>query len=601
MKKRVLSIIVSCLMVVCNMNFVFAADTSTKQITIVHTNDTHSRILDTDGGFGFAKISTIIKQQKQKNPNTLVLDAGDTLHGMPIVNVSRGENAIKILDAVGYDFMTLGNHDFNYGYQRTLELGQNSKVKMLNANIVDESGKNIFTPYEIVEKDGIKIAIFGLATPETAYKTSPKNVEGLTFKDPIEVSKDMVEQLKDKADIVIALAHVGLDESSVITSKKIAESVEGIDIIIDGHSHTQLPEGLLVNDTLIAQTGEYDKNLGIVNIELEDGKITKKEATLLSAETSESVELDSSIVGVIEDIQKQNEPIFSEVVAKTDIDLDGEREHVRRQETNLGNLSADAARVATGADIAFVNGGGIRTSIPAGDITKGKIAELFPFGNTIHVKKITGSDLVKVLENSVSGYPETQGAFLQVSGVTFSFEESKEAGTRVTDVMVGGNNLDESAEYTVAINDFMAIGGDGYDVFKNYTTIAEFGTYEEIFANYLKENGTQGCEVSGRINVISQSSSEPIAEAEVAPIPEAVAEAEVVPAVEVAPASVLVAEEEKSTPNNSNVYIVKAGDNLTKIAKIYGITWRDISNVNNLSNPNLIFPGQELKIPDKAA
>ncbi len=585
MKRRILSIIVSCLIVLCNMNFAFADDKPVKSLTIIHTNDTHSRLLDTDGGFGFAKISTIINMIKQqKTPNVLVLDAGDTLHGMPIVNISKGENAIKVLDAVGYNFMTLGNHDFNYGYERVLELEKSAKVKMLNANIVDESGANIFTPYEIVEKDGIKIGIFGLATPETAYKTSPKNVEGLTFKDPIEVSKDMVEQLKDKTDIIIALAHIGLDESSVVTSKKIAESVDGIDIIVDGHSHTQLPEGLLVNDTLIVQTGEYDKNLGIVDIEFTNGNITKKEAKLMSSEDSGDIEKDSNIVKVIEDIQKQNEPIFSEVIAKTDIDLDGERENVRTKETNLGNLSSDAVRVATGADVAFVNGGGIRASIPAGDITKGKIAEVFPFGNTIHLKKITGSDLIKVLENSVSGYPATQGAFLQVSGLTFSFEEGKEAGSKVTDVTVGGNPLDKSAEYTVAINDFMAIGGDGYDVFKNYTTIAEFGTYEEIFNNYLAENGTKGCEVSGRIKVIPQNNENPQVIENLPPkLPQIVE----LPAIK--------------NSESSNVYIVKSGDNLTKIAKIYGITWRDIANANQLQNPNLIFPGQKLNIPNKAA
>lgn len=595
MEKRVLSAIVSFLLVFCNMNFVFADDKPVKSLTIIHTNDTHSRLLDTDGGFGFAKISTIINMIKQqKNPNTLVLDAGDTLHGMPIVNISRGENAIKVLDAVGYDFMTLGNHDFNYGYQRVLELEKSAKVKMLNANIVDANGVNIFTPYEIVEKDGIKIGIFGLATPETAYKTSPKNVEGLTFEDPIEISKDMVEQLEDKTDIIIALAHIGLDESSVVTSKKIAESVDGIDIIVDGHSHTQLPEGLLVNNTLIVQTGEYDKNLGIVDIEFTNGNITKKEAKLMSSEDYGSIEKDSKIVKVIEDIQKQNEPIFSEVVAKTDIDLDGERENVRTKETNLGNLSADAVRVATGADVAFVNGGGIRASIPAGDITKGKIAEVFPFGNTIHLKKITGSDLVKVLENSVSGYPATQGAFLQVSGLTFSFEESKEAGNRVTDVKVNGNNLDETSEYTVAINDFMAIGGDGYDILKNYKTIAEFGTYEEIFNNYLAENGTEGCEVSGRIKVIPQDNENPQA---IENLPLLLTKEEV-------PQSKLPQIVEAPTVENSessNVYIVKVGDNLTKIAKIYGLTWRDIANSNQLQNPNLIFPGQKLNIPNKAA
>lgn len=592
MKKSSISIVMAILMLVFNCNFIFAANlnlSNTKKITIVHTNDTHSRVVDTDENFGFSKISTVVKQLKAENPNVLVLDAGDTLHGMPIVNVSKGQNAIKILDAVGYDFMTLGNHDFNYGYKRLLELKDNSKVKMLDANVLDADGNYLFTPYEIINMDDTKVAIFGLSTPETAYKTSPANVEGITFADPIEVSKKMVAELKDKSDIIIALTHIGLDESSVITSNQLAENVDGIDIIIDGHSHTILEQGKTVNDTLIAQTGEYDKNLGIVNIEIANNKIVKKEASLMSAKDSTDIEKDEAVENVINDIQKENEVVFSEVVTKTDIYLDGERENVRRQETNLGNLSADAVRDATSADIAFVNGGGIRTSIEAGDITKGKIAELFPFGNTIKVKKINGEGLIKVLENSVKGYPATQGAFLQVSGLKFSFDESKPEGNRVTDVQILNSEqnyvpIDKASDYTVAINDFMAIGGDDYDMFINCPIVGEFGTYEEIFANYLDKNGTKGCEVSGRINVVSQTQIQPAITSK----PE-IEQQNTQPAAQLEVA-------ENTISSEIVAYKVKSGDNLTKIAAQYGTTWRKIADTNKLSNPNLIFPDQILNI-----
>ena len=164
--KRVLSLVLVVLLILSSFSFAFGQDAETVKITIIHTNDTHSRLEGSDSVIGFAKIATLIKEAKEANPNTLVLDAGDTLHGMPIVNISKGENAIKVLEAAGYNYMTLGNHDFNYGQERLLELKDMSKVGMLSANIVDENGDYLFTPYAIEEVGGVKVGIFGRSTPD---------------------------------------------------------------------------------------------------------------------------------------------------------------------------------------------------------------------------------------------------------------------------------------------------------------------------------------------------------------------------------------------------------------------------------------------------
>ena len=581
MKKKVLSLTLVALLILSSFSFAFAEDAEITKITIIHTNDTHARLEGSASEIGFAKIATLVKEAKIANPNTLVLDAGDTLHGMPIVNISKGENAIKVLEAVGYDYMTLGNHDFNYGQGRLLELKDMSKVGMLSANILNEKGEYVFTPYVIKEVGGVKIGIFGLTTPETAYKTSPTNVEGLTFADSIEVSKKMVEELKDKTDVIIALAHIGLDESSVVTSKAIAEAVEGIDVIIDGHSHTLLETGNLVNNTntLIAQTGNYDQNLGYVNIEVRNGEVVNKTAELLKAEAAANTVADPDLTKLIDEIKVANQPVFDKVVAKTDIYLDGVRENVRTKETNLGNLSADAVRAAAGADVGLVNGGNIRVDIQPGDITFGKVAELFPFGNTVQVKKITGEDLLAVLELSVSGYPAAQGGFMHVSGLTFVFDPAQPVGSRVVEVTVGDKALDQAQEYTVAINDFLGIGGDGYEMFKKYTATAEFGTYEEIFADYLNTNGTEGIEVSGRITVKETVAPEP------APVEPAPVEPAPLPTPEPVPTEV--------------TYIVVSGDVLWKIATQYNLTYQELAEYNNLANANLIYPDQVLKVPAK--
>lgn len=553
MKKRVLSFVLVFILILTSISFAFAEDAT--KITIIHTNDTHSRLVGDKTYIGFAKIAALIKQAKAENPNTLVLDAGDTLHGMPIVNISKGENAIKVLEAAGFDYMTLGNHDFNYGKDRLLELKAMTTVGMISANILDKDGKNLFTPYVIKEMNGIKVGIFGLTSPETYNKTSPANVIGLTFENPIETAKKMVQELDSKTDLIIGLVHLGLDKGSEFTSEKLAQEVAGIDVIIDGHSHTLLKEGLTVNNTLIAQTFEHDKNLGKVEITLQNKKVTNKTAKLINVSETTNVAADEEITKLIDKINADNAPTFAKVLTNTDIYLDGVRANVRAKETNLGNLSADAVRAASGADIGFVNGGNIRVELQPGDITFGKLAELFPFGNTVQVKKITGEDLVKVLEISVQAYPETQGGFLQVSGMKFEFDPSKPAGSRVTMVEVGGAKLDKAKYYTVAINDFLGIGGDGYDVFKKYPIHSEVGTYEEVFAQYLNSNGTKGSEVSGRISV--------------------------------------------KAPVTEEVYIVVPGDVLWKIAHKYKLTWQVLAEYNKLKNPNLIHPLQAIKIPVK--
>ncbi len=575
--KKVLSLVLVVLLILSSFSFVFAEDAETVKITVIHTNDTHSRLIGTNTEIGFAKIATLIKEAKEANPNTLVLDAGDTLHGMPIVNISKGENAIKVLEAAGYDYMTLGNHDFNYGKERLFELRDMSQVGMLSANIVDENGEYIFTPYVIEEVGDVKVGIYGLSTPDTVILTNPNNVVGLVFKDPIEVSKEMVEELEDKTDVIIALAHLGLDESSTLTSKALAQEVEGIDLIIDGHSHSMLEGGQLENNTLIVQTKNYGQNLGYVDIEILEGEVTGITARLLAAADTADVVPDPDLQKIIEDIEAANAEVFNEVIATTGVYLDGVRENVRTKETNLGNLSADAARAATGADIAFVNGGGIREDIPVGDITKGKIAAIFPFGNTIEVKKITGADLKAMLEWSVSDYPAAKGAFLQVSGLEFTFDPAKEIGSKVVEILVGGEAFDEAKEYTVAINDFMSTGGDGYAMLADYDVLAIYGTYEEIIIDYLVANGTAGSEVSGRIKVMETvvEELEPVEPEPVEPAP-----------VEPEPVEVV-------------IYIVVPGDVLWKIAAKYNLTYQELAEYNNIANPHLIFPDQVIKVPSK--
>lgn len=549
---------------------VFADDTEVSStITIVHTNDTHARLLEGDyDGMGFAKIATKAKEIKANNPNVLFLDAGDVLHGLPIATISKGEKVVELMNLMGYDAMVPGNHDFNYGTDRLLELAQKAKFPVIAANVKkQEDGSDVLKPYIIKELNGMKIGIFGITTPETKYKSHPKNTEGIDILDPVKAAEEVVKELKEQeVDVIIGLSHVGLDEDSEVKSSDVAEKVEGIDIIVDGHSHHELPEGKLVGNTLIVQAGEYDKNLGIVNIEVKDGKVVSKKASLFTKEQAAELEEDAEVKAFIEQIEQANNEVTSVVVGETKVKLDGERAQVRGGETNLANILTDAMIKASGAELAITNGGGIRASINAGAITKGDIIKVLPFGNQLNVLEVKGEDIVKALEHGTSSYPEIKGAFPQVGGMTFTLDLSKEVGSRVTDVMIQGEPVDLNRNYKLATNDFVAAGGDGYEMFIGCKEIALYPALDEIVMDYISELGVIDQTVEGRFTV--KEVPEPI-------------------------------EEEATQPVKEDTYIVKAGDVLWKIAEKFNTTWEKLAEYNKLVNPHLIFPGQKILVPVK--
>ncbi len=552
--KKVLSIFLVFAMVLSLSVVTFADDTV--KITIVHTNDTHARVESSSTSLGFAKIATYVKQLREENPNLLLLDAGDTFHGQTIATLNFGEAITGVLNVLKYDVMTVGNHDFNYGTPRLLELRDMLNFDMVAANVL-KGDESLFEPYVIKEVAGVTFGIFGLATPETAYKTHPKYVEGLTFADPIAYSQKMVDELKGKVDIIIALGHIGDDEGSEVTSIDIINAVDGIDIFVDGHSHTTHEKGKMVKETLLVQAGEYDQNLGIVELTVKDGKIVTKEARLLTYEEALELEEDPETLAVIAEYKAANDLITKVKVGETSVVLEGAREVVRTGESNLGNLITNAMLFETGAKIAITNGGGIRSSIPAGDVTVGDVLTVLPFNNIIMTLEMKGSDIIKALEVGAAVYPATNGAFSHVAGLTYTFDPSKPAHSRIVDVLVDGKPIDNDAYYMVATNDFLAGGGDGYTVFKEYPQAGLFATLDEALIKYMKTIDVSTVAVEGRIVALE------------------------------------VAEEAEEQVT----YTILAGDVLWKIAQKYGTTWQALAELNNLANPHLIFPGHVLVVP----
>ncbi|NLV88409.1 MAG: LysM peptidoglycan-binding domain-containing protein [Tissierellia bacterium] len=560
--KKIVSLFLSLALIVSilvgSWTTVFAEDVKT--LTIVHVNDVHGQVVEDEGNgvIGYAKLATIVKELREDS-NVLLLNAGDTLHGTNFATLNRGEAVINLMNLMGFNAMVPGNHEFNYGYERLLELRDMAEFPILGANIVKEAdGTSDFESYIIEEFEGFKVGIFGLSTEETKVKAHPKYSEGLRFDSPIEVAKKLVGELQaEGVDLIIGLVHLGLDEESAkvaTTSEMLAEAVEGIDIIVDGHSHHKLPEGKLVNDTLIVQAHEWTKNIGIVEVKMVDGE---KEivAKLLDYEAVKDVEGDKEVLAEIKKVETVNEEIMNQVIGKNLILLDGVREHVRGGETNLGNLATDAMLKASGADVVITNGGGIRASIEVGDITLGNAFEVFPFGNTLVTIEVTGATIKAALEHGVDAYPEVAGKFPHVAGMTYKIDPSKEAGNRVVEILVNGEEIDLEKTYALATNDFMASGGDGYEMFIGAPVLMEHGLLYETVVDYIKELGEVAYEVEGRI-------------------------------VEFVP--------EEVEPQK---YVVVPGDVLWKIARKFGTTWEVLAEYNKLKNPHLIFPGQVILIP----
>ncbi|SCY94424.1 5'-nucleotidase C-terminal domain-containing protein [Alkaliphilus peptidifermentans] len=467
------------------------------KISIVHTNDMHGRVLynQSAGEMGLAKIATIVDNIKKDNTNTLLFDMGDTFHGTNYVVFNDGDAAVKAMNLMGYDAMVPGNHDFNYGQKRLLELVDAAKFPVISANVVKNNEETLLKPYVIIEEMGKKIALIGVTATDTAVKTHPNNTVGITFEDEVEVVQSYVNELEGTVDHIIVLSHAGND-----TDERIAAEVSGVDLILGGHSHSTYEKPVRIADTYVTQAYEHGKAVGITNILYYNGKFIGVNGHLVR--DNSNIKPKAEVDALLNIYKSEVETALQEVIAEVDVTLDGAREDVRVKETNLGNLITDAMRQAVGAEVAFTNGGGIRASVPEGEVTLEHIMTVLPFANTVVKMEMTGEQLLKSLEYSVRLYPEQNGGFLHISGMTFTYDPSKPEGEKVVEVLIAGEALVLDEIYTVATNDFVAAGGDGYEWLKEAKILADTGeVLSTTVINYL-QTGVEIPTVEGRISIV---------------------------------------------------------------------------------------------------
>jgi len=471
----------------------------TEQITIAHTNDVHGHIVEDKNNkeMGYAKMATLLKQWREDSENFLLLDAGDTFQGTVFVNQFQGESVVPILNQLGYNTMAAGNHEFDFGYEQLLKLRDMLNYPVISANVFKQDGTHLLAPTYKAEIGGKKFAFVGFVAEDTPILTHPNNVKGLTFKNPVDIAKQIVPELKKEVDHVVVISHVGIE-----VDREIAKNVSGIDLIVGGHSHTPLKAPELVNGTYIVQDWEYGKSLGRADLYYLGNELVAFSGGL--AEYDETVPADPAIDALVQEVTKKIDEAMSVVIAKSEVDLDGDRTLVRTRETNVGNFIADAMLKRTQsisgheADVALTNAGGIRTQLKAGDITKKDLYTLLPFPNTLVVVEVTGEELKQALESGVSQVENGAGRFPQIAGMSFTFDASKPAGERVLEVKVGGQPLDLAKTYKVATNDFLASGGDGYAVLQKPTFNTGFTLYS-VVEEALLEQKTIHPQVEGRI------------------------------------------------------------------------------------------------------
>lgn len=513
--RKFLSVLLAMAMVLSLTVTSFAADTAADakaemagKTVILHTNDVHGAVE------GYAYIAQLKADYEAKGAEVILVDAGDFSQGTTYVSSTKGADAVTMMNAAGYDVVTLGNHEFDYGYAQLKENMSKAKFKVVCADVFNEDGTPIFDAnYTYTTKSGVKVGFFGMETPETQTKANPALIKGLTFATGDAFTKaaaDQVAALKD-ADVVICLAHLGVDaESAPYRSTDLYAAVKGIDFIIDGHSHTVMTKG--ENGEPIQSTGTAFANIGVIVIDDATKKIESNSLFEIKEDTAKDATVAAAAQKIIDRIDKE----YGAVFAKSEVVLNGAKapNGNRDSETNNGDLITDAMvwkilqdkeSLTVDADhvVAVTNGGGIRKAINPGDVTKKNINEVLPFGNTVVTIYITGAELLEALEASTYCTPDAIGGFPQVSGINYTIStavaydanaETYPASTyygpksinRVTINSINGKEFKADDTYAVITNDFCGGGGDTYYAFAAATAKFDTGIpLDEVVMEYI--------------------------------------------------------------------------------------------------------------------
>ena len=436
------------------------------QLTILQMNDVYE-ITPVERGKkgGLARVATLLDRIARESPHVVFVLPGDFLSPSTMSSMFQGGQMVAALNAIGLDLATFGNHEFDFGADVTGDRIRESRFTWVSANVLDPDTGLPFggaVPFVLREYGGIRVAFFGLVTPET--HTLSKGAGKLKFLDPIQVAKDVVARARRaKADLIIALTHQDMADD-----KQLAAAIPEIDLILGGHEH--VPLDARVGRTLILKTGADAVFLGRIEVTVTVGRAGRRvESKWELMPVTDEIPAKPEVAALVKQYEDVMAGRLNVVVGATSVPLDTRNEIVRTQESAVGNLITELMRAAVQADVALVNGGGIRGNAvtPAGELRRGDVLKIFPFANKVVKLEVTGESLRAALESGLSQVERTAGRFPQVSGIRYAFDPTRPAGSRLVSVTVGGRPLEPQARYTLATFDFIMGGGDGYTVFQH--------------------------------------------------------------------------------------------------------------------------------------
>ena len=563
-------------------------------IVVLSVNDFHGALVETgpnDRNVGAAKLVTATKEALQKYPASVIVSAGDNYNGTALSNLLYGEPVSEMLNKMNITASAIGNHEFDWGVDLIPQWAEAMDAPFVSANIYDKATNQPVSwakPYIIEEIDGVKVAFIGLTTPETAYKTKPENVNHLEFRDPAQTAEHFVPIVRaEGAEIVILLTHIGTyqdAETQVVRFEEGSERlpyVDGVDAIITSHSHQTVAghvNGVPViqafyNGRIIAELHfMFDKDSRtLLSTEVALDKLFERKAELAD---------DPEMAAIVASFQESVGPMLNEVIGTATQDFIRDRSTV----SAIGQWTANLMREAGNADLAVTNAGGLRSDIMAGEVTVGHFYEFMPFDNVLSRFEMTGSQIKEIFEVGLEN--ESIGT-VQFSGAVVDFVPGADQGSKVSKITLSdGTVVQPNETYTVSTNDFMATGGDGFVIFLEANHLGDSVALRDLMIEKVRETGLLQHELTTALVAV-----------EAVEVVEAVAPS-ATPTVE----EVLVVEEEvivsNSTTTHRAEYVVKLHDVLWRIAESFGLSWRTVSEYNSLRNPNLIFPGQVILIPN---
>ncbi|MDL2285557.1 bifunctional metallophosphatase/5'-nucleotidase, partial [Desulfovibrio sp. OttesenSCG-928-F07] len=459
-----------------------------KKLYILHINDVHGFIKPSESAIGYAKIGGFIEQFKALHPNTIVLDAGDAYAGSAHAALDKGAGVLQLQNTLELDAMTAGNADFTLGIKLLKERAAAANFTILSANMMGADGKPLLkTGIVLTTNAGLKVGVLGLTLPLS------RTADYYSL-DIVEAAKAEVARLRQQADVIVALTHLGDGKKDKETSLRIAREVPGINVIIDGHSHSILPEGRVENGVLIAQAGEYSKFVGLVELELDGAKTVAAKASLFDHAFFKDAPEKAKTAVVQEHVLAKNNLVLGTVVGATSVFLNGRRNELRVGETTAGNLMADAVREIGNAEIGLVITGQIGGEIKPGNITREDVMTLVRINGKLATVEAPGKSIVAALQKLTGVWPEPHGMFCQVSGISFTLDATNK-DNKLSNIRVAGKPIQDNKIYTVCCTASIA-----QNSIKNGTNVRSAGTLEDALLAYLKKHSPVATKVENRIH-----------------------------------------------------------------------------------------------------